>query len=365
MSARCIVPVAPASSRGETVVVEVHQEGGHPLDVRLVGCEGANAYVTTIKHRNLAKLKHKFKGSDDEWVIVLSHFLLQQPPEEEKAAILNGVRMIYTLKNNNLELSFRQDVQGIKVTLGEIVLPQDDEFELNAFEWAQTSALAHAHTLQELADLKARVRNEQDTIAKLNAQLDDFIKTKNEAETAMLQQFMELLNEKKRKIRDQSRILAGAKVGKTAAIAVHSTRPDRNTRRADASRTSKRKAPARAAGPDPAPDPDSDQMEIDQAKTEEQDEDEVPDPVTPDQSEDETEEEDEPAPQTRARSSETLRSSSTVAQASQSKATESKKVPPPRTLPFNKLADSRKGGEKKELAPAMDDEEDDETEEEL
>jgi hypothetical protein len=58
------------------------------------------------------------------------------------------------------------------------------------------------------------VKSKQDTIDKLNAQLEDFIKTKHEAETAMLQRFMELLNEKKRKIRDQSRLLAGAKVDK-------------------------------------------------------------------------------------------------------------------------------------------------------
>ena len=101
------------------------------------------------------------------------------------------------------------------MTLGEIVLPRDDDFEFNPFEWAQASAQAHAQTLQEMADLKARVNSEQDTITKLNAQLEDFIKIKNEAETAMLQQFMELLNEKKRKIRDQSRLLAGAKVDKT------------------------------------------------------------------------------------------------------------------------------------------------------
>jgi methionyl-tRNA synthetase len=67
-----------------------------------------------------------------------------------------------------------------------------------------------------LTDLKARFSSEQDTIAKLNAQLDDFIKTKNETDSAVLQQFMELLNEKKRKIRDQSRLLAGAKVDETA-----------------------------------------------------------------------------------------------------------------------------------------------------
>lgn len=76
--------------------------------------------------------------------------------------------------------------------------------------------MAHTQTLQQLADLKARVSTEQDTITMLNAQLDDFITTKNETETAMLQQFVELLNEKKRKIRDQSRLLAGAKIDEAA-----------------------------------------------------------------------------------------------------------------------------------------------------
>lgn len=84
----------------------------------------------------------------------------------------------------------------------------------NPFEWAQASALAHKRTLRDLANSKTQAHGEQDTIAKLNAQLDDFIKTKNETETAMLQQFMELLNEKKRKIRDQNRLLATAKVDK-------------------------------------------------------------------------------------------------------------------------------------------------------
>jgi hypothetical protein len=102
-----------------------------------------------------------------------------------------------------------------QVTLGEIVLPRDDDFEFNPFDWAQASAKAHAKTLQELADVKLRASSEQDTIAKLNAQLDDFIKTKDETETAMLQQFMALLNDKKRKIRDQGRLLAGAKVDST------------------------------------------------------------------------------------------------------------------------------------------------------
>lgn len=102
--------------------------------------------------------------------------------------------------------------------MGEIALLRDEEFEFNPFDWAQASAQAHAQTLQELADLRAKVSIEQETIVKLNAQLEDFIKTKNEAETIMLQQFAELLNEKKRKIRDQSRLLAGAQVDESTGM---------------------------------------------------------------------------------------------------------------------------------------------------
>lgn len=79
--------------------------------------------------------------------------------------------------------------------------------------------MAHAQTLQHMAELEAHVGSEQNTVGKLTAQLDDFIKTKNEAESVMLQQFMELLNDKKRKIRDQNRLLAGAKVAQTTGNA--------------------------------------------------------------------------------------------------------------------------------------------------
>lgn len=71
-----------------------------------------------------------------------------------------------------------------------------------------------------MAELQARVSSEQQITAKLNAQLDEFIKTKNEAETAMLRQFMALLNEKKRKIRDQNRLLAGAKLDQPSCMSV-------------------------------------------------------------------------------------------------------------------------------------------------
>lgn len=129
----CIVPVEPADGRGDAVVVEVLHEGSHPLDVRLVGCEGESPYVASskprlqsrykvhlltpapVRYRNLAELQHKFKGTDDEWATILSHFLLMKQPASQHAHLLQGIRMVYTLKNGTLAISFRQDVQTIKV----------------------------------------------------------------------------------------------------------------------------------------------------------------------------------------------------------------------------------------------------------
>lgn len=128
-----LICVEPAAGRGELVVVQVQQQGSHALDLRLVGCEGENPYVTTskialvsgyhpysntlpVKHRNLGKLRHKFKGTDDEWDTLLSYFLLQKQPEIAQASFLDGVRLVYALKKDNLEISIRQDVQGIKVS---------------------------------------------------------------------------------------------------------------------------------------------------------------------------------------------------------------------------------------------------------
>ena len=129
---RRIVPVEPASGRGELVVMEVQQEGPHELDVRLVGCEGENPYVVNrkgdpnhhggcyadkdvVKHSQLPQLKHKFKGTNAEWDAVLAYFLLQKQLGPDQASLLEGVRMVYVLKKDHLEVAIRQDIQGIKV----------------------------------------------------------------------------------------------------------------------------------------------------------------------------------------------------------------------------------------------------------
>ena len=385
METRHIICVDSVDGNGDTVVIDVRNA---PDNIQLFGCHGEDPYVTSIKRRNLGKLKHKFKGSDDEWAIILSHFLLQKQPDQKQTGLLDDVRMLYTIKGNGLELSIRQDIQGIKVS-GLKHLQDAIMTKSSRSHWVKSfcpkmknlsSIPSNGHklplkrmlkTLKELADLKARVSSEQDTIAKLNAQLEDFIKAKNETENAMLQQFMGLLNEKKKKIRDQSRLLAGASVDKSTgrfsssnmidqsdldgASAVQSTRASSKPRKAGASRTSKRKASAQQADPAAKVESDSDKMEVDQFQNDEPDsEEEAPEPATPDRSDDETEGEDDVSiPQVKDKSSDAVRSSS-LAKASKENDPGSQGVPPPRTLPFG-----RRAAKTKEVA-----DEDDETDDE-
>lgn len=326
MAGRHILAVGPASGRGDCVVVEVLQQGPQPLDVRLVGCEGENPYVATLRQRDVPKLKQKFRGSNEDWAAVVSHFLLQQPVA---AHLSSGVHLVYTL-TDDLELAFRQDVQGIRIALGEIRLPRDDDFEFNPFDWAQVSAKAHAATLQELVHLKSQASGELDTIAKLNAQLDDFLSAKDEAEAAMLGQFMDLLNEKKRKIRDQGRLLGAAhvQVQRSAATAVQSARKE--------PRQSKRKAAAS------------------EERVKEEEQEDVNEEATPEPSDAETDDEE-------AKSTAPSIRSSSASQADTEKPQSDGKPPPKRELPFGRPA-TRSQPPAREPSPAAD--EDDDTEDE-
>lgn len=65
---------------------------------------------------------------------------------------------------------------------------------------------------QETSALTARYRSAEETIQKLNTQLEDLVKAKKEHEDELIGKFVLLLNEKKLKVRNQQRLLATAKV---------------------------------------------------------------------------------------------------------------------------------------------------------
>jgi hypothetical protein len=89
-------------------------------------------------------------------------------------------------------------------------LNEDAEIEL--FRWAGIAARLATVVEDELASLRLRYRSQEETIKKLDEQLEGFIKAKVEHDNALLEKFVELLNAKKLKIRDQQRLLEAAKM---------------------------------------------------------------------------------------------------------------------------------------------------------
>lgn len=69
-----------------------------------------------VSHRTVADLRHKFKGSLDDWEALLSHFLLQKQLQSDGAKLLENVRMVYALKNDSIEIIIQQDIKGIKAS---------------------------------------------------------------------------------------------------------------------------------------------------------------------------------------------------------------------------------------------------------
>lgn len=92
------------------------------------------------------------------------------------------------------------------------MLKQDDEQSLEVFDWCDI-AVARADSLEnQVTSLYSRHRVAENTINKLNRQLEDFIRLRDQDHNHLVANFARLLNEKKLKIRNQQRLLAAAKV---------------------------------------------------------------------------------------------------------------------------------------------------------
>lgn len=85
--------------------------------------------------------------------------------------------------------------------------------------------MQHSTTLSTtIQHLNEKFAEQKDTISKLENQLDDLIQAKKTHEEELLAKFALLLNEKKLKIREQQRLLAGAKLDPNAAKKVGATK---------------------------------------------------------------------------------------------------------------------------------------------
>ena len=92
-----------------------------------------------------------------------------------------------------------------------------------------------------IQNLTSQLTEQKETIEKLEQQLEDLIQAKKSHEEELLGKFALLLNEKKLKIREQQRLLAGAKVDPNGAKKVERAKEVTKGRTPEASRKGKRK----------------------------------------------------------------------------------------------------------------------------
>ncbi|KAH9845598.1 DNA double-strand break repair and V(D)J recombination protein XRCC4 [Teratosphaeria destructans] len=229
---------------GEHLLVNISKHGAKPLDLKLVASEGENVFETTIKESGLKSLQNaNYHGNLEDWKAILRFALLQERSDNGSllSEDLQGLETVGQLNGSTLTITIRRSITGITQRLGSIQLEDSDE-EIDVFGWAHTAVIRGDELQDRLSSLQTSVSTHQEQVARLNQQLDDLVKAKRQHEEQLLQKFAALLNAKKLKIRDQQRLLKGAKIDPSIAEEVSSTRNGSSLGTAGPSRQGKRKA---------------------------------------------------------------------------------------------------------------------------
>jgi hypothetical protein len=98
-----------------------------------------------------------------------------------------------------------------------VTLELTEEEAIDPFFWAGEAVEAADAMADGFDSLRRQAASQEDTISKLRKQLQGLVEAKAEHENALLSKFSEALNGKKLKIRDQQRLLAGARVDPDAS----------------------------------------------------------------------------------------------------------------------------------------------------
>ncbi|KAI0457191.1 hypothetical protein F5B21DRAFT_501571 [Xylaria acuta] len=219
-------------------LLEVSPNGPRPLDLKLVGSESTAVFLLKLRHKKIDEYRASPSHcTGEEWQQMLTSTFVDLKPVPDIE-----VRADVQSDGASVTLSFRKNIQGITQRLGSIKLDENDKTEISPFDWCVSAIASRSKVTDELATATAKIESLEHTINELKAQLDDFITTKEEDETQMLEKFRDLLNEKKLKIRQQHRLLAAAKVDPEKLANIGGGDGQDVHRTAGPSRSSKRKA---------------------------------------------------------------------------------------------------------------------------
>ena len=269
-------------SPGSHILLHVTQaKTTKPLELKLIATEQEHLYHATLKQSTIKSLQTStYRGDLDSWSQILQRTLLPPdlatPPPQD--VLYEGLETVAAIANGTLTLTLRRNVGGITQRLGSIVLDEDDAREEVSFpEWLDSAVGFSDSVLAKLERLQVDAEAHARQVAAMKKQLEELVRVKREHEEALVEKFAVLLNEKKLKIRDQQRLLAGAKVGKEDAEELKVSRGSKG-RTKGAVGKGKRKA-------DPVSEAEEDEEMVDEVEVEQQEE--TPQPSDDDATEDE------------------------------------------------------------------------------
>jgi len=332
------VPRVDLDDDQEYVLLHIAPTGKKTLDLELIGTDNETAFVYSLKHSQLSKLKEK-KITLEEWEQILSAFLLGTDPEGTSVATPEGVEAVASIQAGakSLTIIIQRNIEGITQKFGTVVLPRGPDDAADFYDWCSESVLENAKIVQQLQASKAKIDEKDAQIKKLEVAMAELVQLKNDIDTHLLEKFSLLLNEKKLKIRDQQRLLQNSTVDPAQVKELEQARS--SSRSAGPSRKGKRKAGAVEEELDEG----FEKMDVDDKPTVEdadQDsarnsDDSTADEETADQASDDDDEPPAPPPK---RQTPAAKQEQTSSQASSSKTLHDLEPPPKRDLPFAKTS---------------------------
>ncbi|KAE8375878.1 hypothetical protein BDV26DRAFT_266802 [Aspergillus bertholletiae] len=212
-----VLRVPRTDDPGSFVLVHVTRTGSSLVDLSITATEGENPYTGTVRLSHLNGFRSKnYKGNDEEWTQIVSYVFGQLDKSvavklcdiESSASVIS----VSDTEDKELVITIRKRVQTITQRLGSISLKQDDQQAIQLFDWAGIATVRASTLENRFTSLLSRYRSAEDTIRQLNRQLEQFVSAKAQHEEQLIANFVQLLNEKKLKIRNQQRLLASAKV---------------------------------------------------------------------------------------------------------------------------------------------------------
>ncbi|KAG6017023.1 hypothetical protein E4U43_002468 [Claviceps pusilla] len=220
------------------VLIHVARKGSRPLDLKLVGTEGAAPYTCSLRHDRVSSLRVKNSPvSETEWHNILYSIFQQE--------LLSDIQVTATVESeSSISLTIRKQVQGITQRLGAILLQYEINETIELFDWCAIAVDALTQSKQSATQTAARFNSIQASVTDLQSQLEELILAKREDELALLQKFRNLLNEKKVKIRQQQALIAELSASETRTPEVPGSADELPQVKSSKKRAIKRKARA-------------------------------------------------------------------------------------------------------------------------